>query len=90
VFVTIIFLKKSDISGIFPFASEVTPWVGEEEVALTTLSDPESFLTSSSIGGLTGRDLFAVSSAIERGAVMAQQVVMQQQKMGRQEREMTG
>jgi hypothetical protein len=52
--VTIVFLKKSNISRIFPSAIKAAPRVGEEEVALAALSEPESFLASSSlIGGLT-------------------------------------
>jgi hypothetical protein len=81
--VTVVFLKKSNISGIFPSTIRAVPWVGEEEVALTVLSNPKSFpVLSSSTSGLTGRGLVTVSLAIECGAIMAQWAAVQKLKMG--------
>jgi hypothetical protein len=47
--VTVVFLKKSVSFKISPSAILVTPWVEEEEVAITVLSAPESCPESSAL-----------------------------------------
>jgi hypothetical protein len=45
----IVFLKKSANSGIFPSSILMTPWVGEDEVAITALSVAELYPESLSL-----------------------------------------
>jgi hypothetical protein len=47
---TVVFLKKSIISGTFLSVILMAAQVGEEEVVGTTLSTLESLLVSSSVG----------------------------------------
>jgi hypothetical protein len=53
------------------------PWVREEEVAIATLSTPESFQESSSLtdGATRGAGSWIIASAMEQGVETVQQVV---------------
>jgi hypothetical protein len=69
---TVVFLKKSVSSGIFPAAILMAPRVGEE-VSIAVLSTPESCLESLALAdGATGATgSWTVVSAIEKWMVKA-------------------
>jgi hypothetical protein len=66
--VTTVFLKKSVSSGISPSAIFAEPRVGEEEVAITVLSVPESCPESSALAD-AAKSSGGASSGVSHGAV---------------------